>query len=419
MTAGDSHWSGAVDVLAVNGGAPVRDRPYPWPIHGDAERRLLLEVLESGKWAFDGPKESELAHTFSERLSGGITLLVSSGTVALEIAVQALNFEPGAEILVPALTWTAPAHAVVVGGCVPRFVDIDPTTWCIDPIAAEAAVTDRTRAILVVHTYAHVADMDSISDIAARHGLFVIEDCAHALGSEWRGRPVGTLGDMGCFSFHQSKNITAGEGGMVVTSNTELGDRIYELKNCGRMRQPEGLQGFGGNARMTEFQAAVLLAQLSRLDEQITIKAESVNWFAEKLAETPGVRLSPAAPHVTRRNFFGLPVIVAVADFAKVSTDRLVTALAYEGMPVFLPHPVVYQSPSWQAGIRYSRYRDRLGLDAKCPIAERIAGQAGIVLAHEIFLSSHADIEQVAVAIDKVRRLAHSIPQNVHDSRKL
>lgn len=406
-----------IDVLALNGGPPVRNRPYPWPIHDEQERRALLEVVDSAQWSFDGPKELELAQALGAYLDVEYALPVSSGTAALEIALEALDLHPGDEVIVPALTWTAPARAVVVNGGTPVFTDIDPGTWCLDPDAVEAALTERTRGILVVHTYAQITDMDRILDIARRHRLFVVEDCAHALGSRWRGRAVGTLGHIGCFSFQQSKSITAGEGGLTVTSNSGLADRLYALKNCGRRRTPDTDWGFGGNQRITEFQAAVLLAQLGRLDEQIARKARQADAFGRALAAVAGLTMAPPDPRITRRSFIGLPLSVDIGEFHGIGTDLLVTALAAEGVPVFLPHPVVYRAPSWVAGLR--RYHDpnRLGLHARCPRAEQVAGRGGVVVAHEAFLGQWAETADLITAFRKVQRLANTIPADARDTR--
>jgi L-glutamine:2-deoxy-scyllo-inosose/3-amino-2,3-dideoxy-scyllo-inosose aminotransferase len=407
------------EVLALNDGAPVRSTSYRWPIHDDAERRQVLEVLDSGRWSFDGPKETEFTHVVSSYLGVEHALVVSSGTSALEIALEALLPCSGDEVILPALTWTAPARAIVVNGGVPVFADIDPGTWCLDPDAVEAAITERTRGILVVHTYAHIADMDRILSIARRYGLFVVEDCAHVFGSRWRGRSAGSLGHIGCFSFQQSKSMTAGEGGLVVTSDPLLADRLYGLKNCGRARTSRADVGFGGNHRITEFQAAILLAQLRRVDDQIAVKAHQVQYFNAGLDTCAGVALRPPDSRITRRNFIGLPLWVDTREFCGVGTDLLVTALAAEGVPVFLPHPVVYRAPSWVAGL--NRYSDPglLGLRAHCPVAERVARSEGMVIAHEAFLGRWTETADLLAALTKVRRLAGTIPADARDTRRI
>ncbi len=410
------------DDLALNGGQPCRSKPYPWPIHGDAEKQLLLEVLESGRWAFEGPKEAELSRTLASYLRTKYAILVSSGTVALEIAIQAVGLGPGDEVVLPALTWTAPARAIVNAGALPVFVDVNPSDWCIDPDAIERAITPHTRAVLVVHTYSQMADMDRILAIASKYDLCVVEDCAHAHGAEWRRCAAGTLGAVGCFSFQLSKAMTAGEGGLVVTSDRAIADRLYSLKNCGRRRTPESDIGFGGNYRMTEFQAAVLLGQLARLDEQIELKERNVSLFEDGIQRMSGVSHLPLKKNVTRRNFFGLSLRIDTSYFADIPTSLLVTALAAEGMPIFMPHEVLYRSPMWTSGLREpclgsDSRAERLGLKACCPNAERIATQEGIVVAHEAFLGSADETDQIVLALRKVQHLAHRIPIDAQDRR--
>lgn len=406
------------DCLALNGGVPVRSTPYRWPVHDEAERRELLEVLDNDRWSFDGPKETELGHAMAGHLGAQHALPVANGTAALEIAVAALDLSPGDEVIVPGLSWTAAARAVVVNGGVPVFADIDPRTWCLDPAAVEAAVTGRTRGILVVHTYAHIADMDRLLDIAQRHELFVVEDGGHVFGARWNGRSAGTLGRIGCFSFQQSKAPTAGEGGLVVTADPELADRVYGLANCGRRRRPEADWGFGGNHRITEFQAAILRAQLRRVDDQITAKTRQVAAFRAGLATTAGLTLHPPDSRITRRNFAALPLTVDIGEFGNVCTDLIVTALAAEGIPAYLPHQVVYRAPTWTAGLR-SHPRRRLGLDAWCPVSEQVAGTAGIVIAQEAFLGRWTETAHLLDALDKVRRLATTIPAGARDTRRI
>ncbi|WP_327147843.1 DegT/DnrJ/EryC1/StrS family aminotransferase [Nocardia sp. NBC_01329] len=396
----------------------MRSAPYRWPVHDEAERRELLEVLDSDHWSFDGPQETALGGAMADYLGAEHALPVANGTAALEIALEALDLGPGDEVIVPGLAWTAVAHAVVVNGGVPVFADIDPRTWCMDPAAVEEAVTERTRGILVVHTYAHIADMERLLDIARRHELFVVEDGGHVFGARWNNRSAGTLGRIGCFSFQQSKAPTAGEGGLVVTSDPRLADRVYSLANCGRRRRPEADWGFGGNHRITEFQAAILRAQLRRVDDQIVVKSRQVAAFRAGLAATSGLILHQPDPRITRRNFAALPLTVDIEKFGGVGTELIVTALAAEGIPAFLPHQVVYRAPTWVAGLR--RYpRHRLGLDARCPAGEQVAGAAGIVIAQEAFLGRWTETAHLLDALDKVRRLATTIPAGARDTRRI
>ena len=259
--------------LAIFGGTPVTTTPpaAPWPIYGDRERELLLSVLESREWGgYPEPnvRAAEFAEKFAAHHGAAYGICVTNGSVTLEVALTALDVEAGDEVIAPCYTWVATGACAVHVNAVPVFVDVDPDNYCIDPDQVEAAITDRTRAIIPVHLGANMADMDRMMDIADRHGIAVIEDCAHAHGGAWRGRGAGSIGDIGSFSFQSSKLMTAGEGGAVITSDNGLMQRCHSIVNCGR-KEP-GYDTFEGhvlgvNARISEFQAAVLIAQLERV----------------------------------------------------------------------------------------------------------------------------------------------------------
>src|SRR3954468_21016405 len=291
--------------LALKGGTPVRTKPFTsWPIIGDEERKLLLEVFDSGVWSFGGPKEAEFAKKFAAFTGAKEALCVSNGSVSLEIALRAVGVGPGDEVIVPALTWHATAWAIVQVGATPVFADISEKDWCIDPAQIRAKITPRTRAIIPVHLYAQIAEMDEIMEIAKKHNLFVLEDCAHTHGSRWGDQGVGTLGNIGSFSFQQSKGMTGGEGGILTTNDDELAYRIYGLKNCGRPWK-DGRAGFGGNYRITEFQAAVLLPQLARFEKQLETKNANLKILREKLRKVPGITILEPKAKVTRQGLYG------------------------------------------------------------------------------------------------------------------
>ncbi len=261
--------------LAINGGQPVRDakaEPWPrWPVWGNAEREALTEVLESGHWSYNGPKERQFNESFARFIGTRHAVSAANGTVTLQLALEACGIGLGDEVIVPGLTWQASAAAVLDVNALPILVDVDEETWCMDPQRVEEALTPRTRAIMPVHLYGSFVDMDAIMAIARKHDLRVIEDCAHKHGGQWNGQTAGSIGDVGSFSFQLSKLMTAGEGGALTTNDSELYKRLDALRNCGRRpEEPSGdLQGDGfygdegnfiqsGNYRMTEFQAALL-----------------------------------------------------------------------------------------------------------------------------------------------------------------
>ncbi|MEM4586014.1 MAG: DegT/DnrJ/EryC1/StrS family aminotransferase, partial [Candidatus Caldarchaeum sp.] len=251
--------------LAIHGGEPVRRRPFPrWPFSDDEEVREVLEVLREGPWSAGSQKIRLFEEEFASFHHARYGVSCTSGSVALFVSLKALGVGSGDEVIVPAYTFLATATAVIDAGATPVIVDIDPTTYNISPEAVAKAVTDKTRCIIPVHLAGCPADMDKILETAEKRGLRVLEDAAQAHGAEWRGRRVGSLGNMAGFSFYQSKNMASGEGGIITTNDETLAELARSLVNVGRDVKRGWYEHvrYGWNFRMTAFQAAILRAQL-------------------------------------------------------------------------------------------------------------------------------------------------------------
>jgi L-glutamine:2-deoxy-scyllo-inosose/3-amino-2,3-dideoxy-scyllo-inosose aminotransferase len=271
----------------------------------DLERRYLLEAYESGRWD-DWPHyggDSEAGRCLRDwlRFCGAEHgVLVTNGTHALQLALEALEIGPGDEVVVPGLTWQATASAVCDVNAVPVLVDVDPETMCIDPARIEEAITPRTRAIIPVHLYHRLADMDRIRRIARRHDLGVVEDCSHSHGSRWRGRSVGTIGELGTFSMQMSKLITGGEGGAIVARNRKVWERLTSLRACGR-EEVRGARMHSGNFRLGGFQAAVLRGQIAALRRNASVMDRNGRALDRAVDAAPGVRALPRDRRITRQ----------------------------------------------------------------------------------------------------------------------
>src|SRR5690606_28602609 len=224
--------------LAVNGGEPVRSTPFPaWPTADSADEAALLDVLRSGKWgSTHGDLVARFEREFAQYQHARFGVCVCNGTLALAAALRAVGVGLGDEVVVPPYTFIASAAAVTFVGAIPVFADIDPDTHLLDPQAVEAVISERTKAVMPVHIAGRPCDMDAFAELGRRHGVAIIEDSAQAHGAEWKGRRVGALGDVGTFSFQTSKNVSAGEGGIVVTNDEALADRLYSIANVGRVR---------------------------------------------------------------------------------------------------------------------------------------------------------------------------------------
>jgi dTDP-4-amino-4,6-dideoxygalactose transaminase len=394
--------------LALKGGTPVRTRPFTrWPVQVEEERRLLLEVYDSGVWGFGGPKEAEFSRKFADFTGAKYGLCVANGSVSLEIGLRALDVGPGDEVILPALTWYATAWAVVQVGAIPVFADVRAQDWCLDPADVRAKITPRTRAIIPVHLYNQVAEMDEILEIARKHSLAVLEDCAHTHGSRWGDRGVGVLGDIGSFSFQLSKGMTAGEGGILTTQDDELAYRINGLKNCGRPIKDRW--AFGGNYRITEFQAAILTSQLSRLESDLATKWKNIELFRSKIEKVPGISTLAPKEKVTRQGVYGFPLRLDLEAFDGVPRDLLLAALRAEGIPLQPPYETVYKTDPWKAGVKLCKFEkganpeQRLGLNSHCPLTEKISGHEGLVILHHVFLGTAEDMDDLAAAFAKLQ----------------
>ena len=399
--------------LAINGGEPVRREPFhPWPVADDREVGLVRSVLEGRIWSSDGPMERAFARRFARFCGASYAICVANGSVALEIALRAVGVKPGDEVIVPALTWNATAWAVVQVGAFPVFADVSERDWCLDPRSVAKRLTDRTRAIIPVHLYHQIVEMEPFLRVAREASLFIIEDCAHAHGARLSGQGAGTMGHVGTFSFQQSKPMTAGEGGALITNDKSLARRIYAIAHGGNPLHRGGAVGFGGNYRCTELQAAVLLGQLHRLEEHLERKARNISVLKERLGDVAGIAPLPIRSSVTRLGLYALALRYDRDAFGGPTRGLLLRALRAEGIPAWRPYSVVYRSPQWRAGRRFIEWEAdadpdrRLGLGARCPTAEKISEKEGIVLFHEVFLGTERDMADVGEAFAKIQRHA-------------
>ena len=399
--------------LAINGGKPVRTKPFPsWPIHDDKERKAVLEVLESGKWWYgENVRKFEEAFAAYQDAKFGITSV--NGTAALYIALIAAGVGAGDEVIVPPYTFVATASSVLKVNAIPVFVDIDLDTWNLDASQIEAAITSKTRAIMPVHFAGLPADMDKINRIAKKHDLMVIEDSAHGWGTKWRGKGAGALGHLGGFSFQLSKNITAGEGGITLTDDEELADRARSYSNCGRGKTGGWYDHFllGGNYRMTEFQGAILLCQLKRLPRHVKTRERNAAYLNEQLSQIPGIHVVPDDKRVTQRSWHLYGFRFVADEFGSITLEQFLKAMCAEGIPcgAGYPHPL-YKNPLFLKKGRgrkfcplscpyYGKKMDYSKLSL--PNVELLCKQAAW-FGHSMLLGTKKDMQDIVRAMRKV-----------------
>jgi dTDP-4-amino-4,6-dideoxygalactose transaminase len=397
-------------MLALFGGTPVRTTPFTaWPIFGDAEEARLLRVLRSGHWGrLQGTEVAEFEHRFAAMHGCRHGIAVTNGTVALRIALLAAGLRADDEVIVPPYTFVATASAVVEANAVPVFADIDLNTFNLDPRAVETAITPRTRAIIPVHFAGQPADMDALMAIARKHGLIVIEDAAHAHAATYHNRPVGSIGHMAAFSFQSSKNLTAGEGGIITTNDDSLAESCRAIHNCGRM--PNGIwyehHVISGNYRLGEFQGAVLNCQLDRVEEQTRTRDRNGQDLASRIRALAGVEPQARGEACTRHSYHLFMLRVDPAAFG-ASRAAVLRALEAEGVPcsagyaLSLPEQPLFRNHAFGPYLpRSSARRDYAGVS--CPNSDLICREQGIWLEQRLFLGPPDDIDDIARAFEKV-----------------
>lgn len=397
--------------LAIHGGTPVRKEPFTaWPVFDESESLALQEVLESRNWTSspyrgDNIPARKLAERFALYHDTQYGVATSSGTGALQIAFAAAGLQPGDEVIVPPNTFVATVTPILHLGAIPVFVDIEPETLTINPSAIEAAITDRTRAIVPVHLAGYPCDMDRINEIAVKYGLKVIADACHAHGSEWKGVKVGALADLSAFSFQQDKNVTSGEGGVVVTNNHELFELCFKYHNDGRgLGDNLGVYEVQGwNFRISGFQAALLMVQFDRLDQLLTKKTDSANYIAQRLREIEGLRFPHVDQRMTRLSHLYPRLIYNSSSFDGISPRQFAKALRAEGVPasvmstyMLYKHPLFVEKRFFSDAIKQVDYTR-----VNCPVAESTRGKS-IYFNHSVLLSDRQALDDFTEAIYKV-----------------
>lgn len=398
--------------LAVAGGEPVRTRPFPgWPVFGQREEEALLTVLRSGKWGrTSGDEAAKFEQAFAAMHDARHGIAVVNGTTSLRIALLASEIEEGDEVIVPPYTFIATAGAVIEANAAPVFVDIDPDTYCLDPVRVEEAITPRTRAIIPVHLAGQAADMDALISLARRHGLTIIEDAAHAHGAEYRGKKLGSLGDVGSFSFQSSKNLTSGEGGILITNDEAMERKCRSLHDCGRISGGAWYEHafLSANHRMTEFQAALLSVQLEALEEQTRRRDANGRYLNEKLAQIPGIRPLLRGRGETLHAYH-LYVFRIEPQVFGLPRDRFLQALCAEGIPASAGYTrALYEQPLF-AEKRFGPYTGACGYKnsiaanaASCPVTEQACKVEACWLTQSVLLGSREDMDDIVCAVAKV-----------------
>ncbi len=411
--------------LALNGGTAVRAKPYPaWPRGGDEERHWLDKVLKSNRW-FAGLQGDDpealgtlLAKRFADLHAARHALPVSNGSVAIEVALRALDIRPGQEVIVPPYTFISTVTSVLMVGAVPVFADIDPRSYCIDPDDVRGRIGPNTRAIMPVHLAGHMADMPRLKEIAQSNNLALIEDCAQAIDAGINGKKAGTWGDLGTFSFQSNKTLTCGEGGLILTDDSQLAEKVVALRAFGRFRGKDAVrssdltcQQISSNYRLSEFQSAVLLGQLERFPDDDARRQANARRLTEGIHQIPGLSHIRVEGLSMKHAYYYYLLKYEPEAYADLDPTRLCEALNAEGIPFvqgdrkpLYAHPVFEVenlSQSICAEV-LEHYQKAVDLDnPRCPATEE-ACSCTLILRHQVLLGEPGDMDDIIEALWKI-----------------
>ncbi len=422
--------------LAFSGGSPVRSTPWPvWPRADAATEKAVTEVLHSGRWTISGPyrgqpsRERRFAEAFATWCGVAHCVPTTSGTASLTLALLGLGVGPGDEVLVPGMTWVACASSVACIGAIPILVDVDPDTLAMSLEGARAAIGPRTKAIMIVHPFCRVADLDGFVALAAERKLPLIEDCSQAHGARWRGKRVGSFGTVGCFSMQQAKVLTSGEGGAAVTNDERLAQRMEQLRCDGRVFAGNPREGRlelvevgdvqGQNLCLSEIQAAILLARLAQLDAENAIRRERVEQLEGLLRDrVKGVRTLPAQRDAVQTPC-NLVLEVDLEAFAGCTIDAVSRALGDELganiLPIYDPldrnrlyvplrSPRIARDDQTRGALNPARFLlpNALAARARC-----------LLIPHYLLLDAPSGMHDIATALAKIQTHAADLRRSL------
>ena len=404
---------------ALLGGAPVKADAFPgWPVADATDENAVVDVLRSGKWGRGGgAKVLKFEQLFANLMAAKVCLATSSGTTALLASLNALDIGPGDEVIVPPYTFIATINVVLACHALPVFVDTNPDTFQIDASKIDAAITERTRAVIPVHLGGSTFDVDAVHAVARKRNLAILEDSCQSHLAEWRGKRTGSFGNLGCFSFQASKNLNSGEGGAILSSSEELIEKCYTFHNNGRSRKQAGYDfsypNRGLNLRMTEFQAGLLATQMARLEAQSDRRRSNGQYLTSLLKEIPGI--TPAAMHdgCTRNAYHLYMMRYDARQFAGLPRATFLKALGAEGIPASGGYYPLNKEPFLKNAFAgrgfqtiYSKQRlARWDDQNHMPANDKLCTEA-VWLTQNMLIGPRRDMDQVAEAVRKIREHA-------------
>ena len=400
--------------IAIFGGEPLRAKPFPeWPRSTDIILDKISSTLQNDTWGVGSNVINEFNSRFAELQNAKYSISVHSGTSALWVALKAGGVKAGDEVIIPAYTFIATATAVILANAVPVFADIDLNSGNIDPVKVDSLITKKTKAIIPVHIAGNPADMRALTNISEEHEIPIIEDAAQAHGAEYNGTKVGAIGLGGIFSFQTSKNMTAGEGGAIVTNDLEFFDACFSYHNCGRVRNGKWYEHhrLGSNLRMSALNAAVLIPQLDTLATDMIIRDRNRGMLDTSLSEIPGINPMVSMDGSRSANHLYMCRYDA-SEFNGISRETFFKVMQAEGIYTYKGYSPLYQEPLFITDPdEYPWLKDRDYQALELPNTERFANQEAVWLKQTYLLGNYDDTKDIIRTFEKVTSAMQKEPQ--------
>ena len=394
-------------VLARDGGTPFKQKPFPnWPIYDEREINLVTEVVKSQNWwRVTGSKVKEFEKKFAEFQGCSYCLGVTNGTSAIELALSVFGIGQGDEVIVPGMTFISTGLAVTNCNATPVLVDIDPDTLCMLPEKFEQAITPRTKAVIPVHMAGHGCHMEQICEIAKKNGIIVIEDAAHGHGGEWKNKRLGSFGDIGIFSFQNGKLMTCGEGGAMVTNNKDIYEKAHVIQDVGRPKNDVIYEHVirGANYRMNEFQAALLLAQMERVDDLNRLREKNATELDKLFADVEGIKPQGREADATIFTHYMYMFYYDKSFFSGLPREEFVEYLKAEGIPSCVCFPVLSNTKFFAENdfngrnVNYDKNKEHDLTNANK------AGENMVWLHHRTLEGDEEDLREIVGAVKKIQ----------------
>ncbi len=410
--------------LALFGGHKTNEKHFPWPIYDEEEVNAVAEIVKSGVWAnpnCDG-LVAEFEKEFAAYCGTKYAIACANGTISLRLALIACGVKPGDEVIVPPYTFIATASIVIEANCVPVFVDIEPDTYNLDPVAVEKAITPRTKVIIPVHFGGLACNMDALMAIGKKHNIKIIEDAAHAHGGEYKGKKLGSIGDAASFSFQSSKNLNSGEGGIVTTNDEHIANMVDSLRNVGRVKGGQWYEhhNLGCNYRITQMQTAILSLQLKRLEEQTQKRDSNGLHLNSLLKKIEGISPLTRGHGETLHAYHLYIFRYDKTYFNNLPKKEFSEMLAAEGVPSFMGYPEpLYKQPVFQKK-NFMCYAIPEVVDytkVYCPVTEKACYEEAVWILQHAMLGEKEDMEKFAAAISKIQDIVNADIEDLHYER--